>query len=61
MAIRIYNKLPNVFKDLNFMTFKKKLFDFLLFKCYYSTDKFLNENFTLNLNWTTNCPYIRND
>lgn len=45
MAIQIYNKLPNIFKSLNITTFKNKLFNFLLQKCYYSTNEFLNERF----------------
>lgn len=49
MAIKIYNKLSNVFKTLNFVTFKKKLFNFLLQKSYYSTTEFLNEKIVSKL------------
>lgn len=44
MAPVIYNKLPESFKDLNFLKFKKTLKLFLLDKCYYTINEFLNDN-----------------
>ena len=46
MSITVYNKLPDDFKTLSLRTFKCKLFNFLLSKCYYSSEDFMNEKFT---------------
>lgn len=43
MAIEIYNKLPNSFKNMTLMSFKRNLFNFLLNKCYYSVQEYLND------------------
>jgi hypothetical protein len=43
MAIRLYNKLPDVIKTLTFLKFRKELFLFLMTKMYYSINYFLND------------------
>lgn len=41
MAIRIYNKLPDSYKNLSLQKFKLILFKFLIDECFYSTNEFL--------------------
>lgn len=48
MAIRIYNKVPDKFKEDGLNLFKRKLFNLLLTKCYYSVKDFLNDNNIIN-------------
>lgn len=42
MAIHVYNKIPNTFKNLPLVTFKNKLSDWLLENCFYSMNEFNN-------------------
>lgn len=44
MAPKIYNKIPDVYKNLNTNLFRKKLKMLLIDKCYYNIDEFLNDN-----------------
>jgi hypothetical protein len=44
MCIKIFNRLPDELKKLPITTFKKKLFSFLVEKCYYSLNDFLCNN-----------------
>lgn len=43
--IKIYNHLPNNYKDLPFKHFKKKLMNFLISETFYSVSDFFNYNF----------------
>lgn len=45
MAPLIYNKIPDTIKILNLAQFKKKMATFLIGKCYYTIDSYLNDNF----------------
>lgn len=42
MAIKVYNKLPNHFKDFPLVVFKRKLTQWLLEKCFYDINEFMN-------------------
>lgn len=44
IAPRIYNKLPNTIKNLTVSQFKRALNEYLLIKCYYTIDSFLNDD-----------------
>lgn len=44
MAIRVFNKLPDMFKEYDINKFKKSVFDFLLDKCYYCVKDYLNDS-----------------
>lgn len=48
MAINLYNKLPEILKNLCVYQFKSKLFKLLLTKCYYSVTEFLDDK-SLNI------------
>lgn len=43
LGIKLYNKLPDNFKNLNINQFKMKIKKILCEKCYYSLDEFLND------------------
>lgn len=43
MAIHIYNKLPDEYKELSYNRLKSKLFKLLIDKCYYSVQEFMND------------------
>lgn len=42
-APKIYNKIPNVIKNMPLTKFKKALYKLLIDKCYYTLDEFLND------------------
>lgn len=42
MAIKIFNKLPTELRMLTFNKFKRRMFSWLLDKCFYSVNDFLN-------------------
>lgn len=43
MAPIIFNKIPNIIKDLDIVQFRKKLFKLLIDKCYYSVLEFMSD------------------
>lgn len=43
MSIKIYNRIPDHFKELPVHKFKIRVTEFLLFKLYYSVEEFLND------------------
>lgn len=43
MAPKIYNKIPNDIVNLDLNTFKNKLHEMLVSKCYYKITEFLND------------------
>lgn len=46
MSIKIYNKIPDIIKDQQKTnTFINKLKDFLISKCYYNINEYLNDKF----------------
>lgn len=44
MCVIIYNKLPTTFKELTYSKFKRAIFKWLLDKCFYKIDDYLNYN-----------------
>lgn len=43
MAIQIFNKLTDKFKELPFNIFRKRMFDYLVENIYYSVDEFMTD------------------